>query len=109
MKASYRCVAVHVPAAADARSQAAQVDGRQTLLRQAVAQAAGQTARTLAALCLGAVQGDLQHSRNFILFLIYVQVNRNTIHPDNSPVHPLLMRQLPVGGGGWGNANAAAS
>lgn len=32
MKDSYWCVAVHVPAAADGRGQAAQVDGRQTLL-----------------------------------------------------------------------------
>lgn len=89
---------MHVPAAADARGQAAQVDGRQTLLRQAVAQAAGQTARTLAALCLGAVQGHLQHNWNFIGFLIYVQVNLNTI-PLEYALH------------GWrgGGANAAAS
>lgn len=64
-KGPYRRVAAHVPAASagDGRGQAAQVDGRQALLRQAVAEAAGQAPGTLAALGLGAVQGDLQHRR----------------------------------------------
>lgn len=53
---------MHVPA--DGRGQAAEVDGRQALLRQAVAQAAGQAPGTLAALGLGAVQGDLQQPEN---------------------------------------------
>lgn len=53
---SYWCVSVHVAATADRGAPVVEVDGRQTLLWKAVAKAAAQAPRTLAAFCFMVVQ-----------------------------------------------------